>query len=326
MRSSPFDFRWGWRRKVHKTEYFHLLVLTDCQFCFFGLLNLHSISIATNRKKKRFGFVTWSMLCDPGRWNIGDVPLSLSPLICVHIIYKLKQQTINLTPQKINHSPIMIRCLSTRRHVNTPIHSSSSDDRLCLEKERFGTPTFPGMTSMPCPPSSNQCSPRHNSKKALSSPCAQQRNHRIAPFFVIRSAKRTVAAICQHHANHSYTLFCPRPLSPGQQPSLTLGARILYKLGNVILRDGKSGEVELWNGKTIVFHRESNTSLLELQRLNHLPISNCSKPEKKSRALFDDKLTVCAGHLLDRMVQLELWSVTRNESTTRARKLRLCPL
>lgn len=107
----------------------------------------------------------------------------------------------------------------------------------------------------------------------------------------------TTVAICRPHDNKTFSLFCYRPLSPGQIPSLAIRGRILYKLGRVTLKGDTSGTFKLWNNRTVVFRKQSDGKVAPLQRLDGLLTSPV--PDKQQEAIIDRVLLLCAEQLLD---------------------------
>lgn len=82
---------------------------------------------------------------------------------------------------------------------------------------------------------------------------------------VIRDSKGSVIAIGQFNGKQRATLFGARPLFRGQYPSLTMGGRIMYHLGHVVVSDENSGTLYLRNSEVMSVNRNTCGSL-ELTR------------------------------------------------------------
>lgn len=112
------------------------------------------------------------------------------------------------------------------------------------------------------------CEP--DARKPASPPAARQLalpllklDSKCSNMFPVRDSNQSLAAVCQHHTKQNqFNIFCPRPLTSGQRPSLTLGGRILYKLGQVTIRDNSSSEhsIVLWNGLILSLSRQKDGS------------------------------------------------------------------
>jgi hypothetical protein len=138
--------------------------------------------------------------------------------------------------------------------------------------------------------------------------------HHRASFFVIRRSKSSPATVCQQHGDTSFSLFSLRPQWPGQRPSLSLGASILYKLGHVTLQDSQSSVVD---GHSLLVHRETDqfdgsSPQMEMRRLEHSDTPSGRRqqpyPTKSQKARYplsvDDTLCFCTEYLLDRFFSL----------------------
>ena len=120
--------------------------------------------------------------------------------------------------------------------------------------------------------------------------------HRSSDTFLIRDSRRSVAAIGQYNGKQNVTLFYTRPLSPGQPPSLTMGGRILYKLGDAVVQADNYGTLYLWNGQLLVVDRHSDGSL-ELIR----PDEEILPSDPISHELLDEVLTLCMEAIFEKV-------------------------
>lgn len=177
----------------------------------------------------------------------------------------------------------------------------------------------------------NSTSARLSNKIMIVSP---PRIDSAGSLFLIRDSRQHLVAVCQQHASKSVTttfsLFHHRSLSKGQKPSMIMGARILYKLGCVALRENEqSRTVVLWNGQSVRFETKhwggdlNGDSALELHRANEQQMS-CRGHKTASRCQFlvDKMLLLCIASILDVPSHRREWA---RSSTTRVHQQRHSP-
>lgn len=127
--------------------------------------------------------------------------------------------------------------------------------------------------------------------------------HHRASFFVIRRSKSSPATVCQQHGETTFSLFSLRPQWPGQKPSLSLGASILYKLGHVTLQDSQSGVVDLWNGQSLLISFNGSSPHMEIRRIDFghkKTLGSRHHAKSPFPSSLNDTLCFCTEYILEK--------------------------
>ena len=185
---------------------------------------------------------------------------------------------------------------------NHPREDNETDERLQCSTQRLerqcSTQRLERQSSLLtcCPKNTDEANKLTGSSLQTLSLPALRMKHRSSDTFLIRDSRRSVAAIGQYNGKQNVTLFYTRPLSPGQPPSLTMGGRILYKLGDAVVQADNYGTLHLWNGQLLVVDRHSDGSL-ELIR----PDEEILPSDPISHELLDEVLTLCMEAIFEKV-------------------------
>lgn len=119
------------------------------------------------------------------------------------------------------------------------------------------------------------------------------------PLVSVQALKYSLLTVYQQHSRLTFTVFCRRPVSSGQEPSLVRGTFVLFEMGGVTLRDENSGKIALWNGQKGTFHSRSSDSAVTFELESWRLDSTGLHGRERLPSFYAKVLPLCLGFILN---------------------------